>query len=396
MAIWTINSQETNLKDLQTSILTILNLHLKNMATTAQCCKTCGRTLVKIRGSEYEICTVCQAISLFNTKIKGRMQSRLQQFVSGVSSQYPDDRQGQPSRTSAQLCRLLHNRIQHQTPQVHGKKRAVLCGVTYNGHKKKLEASVHNVRSMQQLLVNKLGFPNASILILTEEESDRSRIPTKRNIQMALRWLVQGCQSGDILMFYYAGHGSQVPDEDGDEIDGYDEALCPVDYKVVGMMLDDEINATIVAPLPRGATLHSVIDTCFSGTLLDLPFLCQINKDGLYMWEEQQLTKKGTSGGKAFCISACADDQNSADTSAFTGNAIGVFTFSFIQAIESESKPTYGRLLSSMRKKVHQAQQVVGRFVPFASSMSQEPQLSSSTRFEIYSEPVMLCHRENI
>ena len=79
-------------------------------------------------------------------------------------------------------------------------------------------------------------------------------------------------------MFYYAGHGCQVPDEDGDEVDGYDEALCPVDYKAVGMILDDEINATIVAPLPRGATLHSVIDTCFSGTLLDLPFLCKINQ----------------------------------------------------------------------------------------------------------------------
>lgn len=361
------------------------------MATTAQSCKTCGRTLVKIRGSQNEICPVCQAINLFNTKIKGRMQSRIQRFVSEVSSQSQDDLKGQPTRTS-ELSRLLHTRIPHQTPQVHGKKRAVLCGVTYNGHKKKLEASVGNVKSMQQLLVNKLGFPSASILILTEEESDRSRIPTKPNIQMALRWLVQGCQSGDSLMFYYAGHGCQVPDEDGDEIDGYDEALCPLDYKVVGTIIDDEINATIVAPLPRGATLHSVIDTCFSGTLLDLPFLCKINKEGLYMWEEQyQLTKKGTSGGKAFSISACADDQNSADTSAFTGNPIGALTFSFIQAIESESKLTYGSLLSSMRQKVRQAQQVVGRFAPFASSMSQEPQLASSTRFEIYSEPVMLC-----
>ncbi|KAJ9561282.1 hypothetical protein OSB04_006442 [Centaurea solstitialis] len=343
----------------------------------ASTCKTCGRTLVKIRGSQYEICPVCRAISLFNTKIRGRMQARLQRFVSDVSSRYLDDDQGQPSRTLALF-------------QVHGRKRAVLCGVTYNNHKKKLEASVTNVKSMQQLLVNKLGFPNASILILTEE-MDRSRIPTKRNIQMALRWLVQGCQSGDSLMFYYAGHGCQVPDQDGDEIDGYDEALCPLDYKTVGTILDDEINATIVAPLPRGATLHSVIDTCFSGTLLDLPFLCKINKHGLYMWEEQQLSNKGTSGGKAFCISACADDQNSADTSAFTGKSIGAFTFSFIQAIESETKHTYGTLLSSMRKKVHLAQQVVGRFVPFASSMSQEPQLSSSTRFEIYSEPLMLC-----
>ena len=56
---------------------------------------------------------------------------------------------------------------------------------------------------------------------------------------------------------------------------------------------------------------------------------------------------------------------------AFTGNAIGAMTFSFINAIETERKQTYGGLLSSMRKVVNQAQQVVGRFVPFASSMSQ-------------------------
>lgn len=111
-----------------------------------------------------------------------------------------------------------------------------------------------------------------------EEESDRTRIPTKRNIELALRWLVQGCQYGDSLMFYYAGHGSRVRDVNGDEIDGYDEALCPVDYRQAGMIIDDDINATIVAPLPHGVTLHSVIDTCFSGTVLDLPFLCKINQ----------------------------------------------------------------------------------------------------------------------
>ncbi|KAI3509390.1 hypothetical protein L1887_24626 [Cichorium endivia] len=363
------------------------------MATTSPRCKTCGRTLVKLSSSQYEICPVCETVSLFNTKLKARVLSRFGQIANAVSSQCQDNLERQQSQTSAsRVSRFPRIRInqQIQSPLVQRRKRAVLCGVTYNGHKKKLEASVHNVKSMQQLLVNKLGFPNASILVLTEEESDLSRIPTKRNIQMALRWLVQGCQSGDSLMFYYAGHAYQVPDEDGDEIDGYDEALCPVDYKVAGAILDDELNATIVAPLPHGVTLHSVVDTCFSGTVLDLPFLCKINQDGLYLWEEQQITSKGTRGGKALCISACADDQNSADTSAFTGNAIGALTFSFIQAIETESKLTYGRLLTSMRKKVHQAQQVVGRFVPFASSMSQEPQLSSSTRFEIYSEPLML------
>ncbi|GKA58365.1 peptidase C14, caspase catalytic, partial [Tanacetum coccineum] len=169
-----------------------------------------------------------------------------------------------------------NNNSNQQPTNVHEKKKAVLCGVTYKGHKQTLPASVNNVRSMHQLLV-KLGFPNASIRILTEEESDPNRTPTRRNILMAMKWLMKGCQSGDSLVFYYAGHGSHVADHDGDEKDGYDEAICPVDYNTAGKILDDEVNPILVAPLPHGVVLHSIMDTCYSGTLLDLPFLCRIN-----------------------------------------------------------------------------------------------------------------------
>ena len=106
---------------------------------------------------------------------------------------------------------------------------------------------------------------------------DPNRTPTRHNILMAMKWLMKGCQSGDSLVFYYAGHASHVTDHDGDEKDGYDEAICPVDYSTAGRILDDEVNPILVAPLPHGAVLHSIMDTCYSGTLLDLPFLCRIN-----------------------------------------------------------------------------------------------------------------------
>lgn len=98
---------------------------------------------------------------------------------------------------------------------------------------------------------------------------------------MAMCWLVQGCQAGDSLVFHYSGHGSQQRNYTGDEIDGYDETLCPVDYETQGMIVDDEINATIVRPLPLGVKLHAIIDACHSGTVLDLPFLCRM--DGLVL-----------------------------------------------------------------------------------------------------------------
>lgn len=111
-----------------------------------------------------------------------------------------------------------------------------------------------------------------------EEETDPYRIPTKHNMRMALYWLVQGCQPGDSLLFHYSGHGSQQRNYNGDEVDGFDETICPLDFETQGMIVDDEINATIVRPLPQGVKLHAIIDACHSGTILDLAFLCRMNR----------------------------------------------------------------------------------------------------------------------
>ena len=111
-----------------------------------------------------------------------------------------------------------------------------------------------------------------------EEEYDLDKKPTKYNMRRALYWLVQDCQPGDSLVFYFSGHGSQQINHNGDEIDGYDETLCPMDYQTEGIILDDEINETIVRPLPPRVKLHAIIDACHSGTMLDLPFLCRMDR----------------------------------------------------------------------------------------------------------------------
>lgn len=95
-------------------------------------------------------------------------------------------------------------------------------------------------------------------------------------MRSAMKWLVQDCQPGDSLFFHYSGHGLRQKDYNLDEIDGFDEAICPIDFETEGPIIDDEINATIVRPLPRGEKLHAVIDTCFSGTVLDLLFMYRI------------------------------------------------------------------------------------------------------------------------
>ncbi|KAK4401870.1 Metacaspase-3 [Sesamum angolense] len=266
---------------------------------------------------------------------------------------------------------------QLRVPPAHGRKRAVLCGITYKGHKQSLDGSINDVLFMKKLLVERFGFPYSSILVLTEEE-DFSRIPTKKNIRAALQWLVRGCRAGDSLVFHYSGHGSQVVDRDGDEVDGYDECLLPVDYETEGRILDDELNATIVRPLPTGATLHSIIDTCFSGTFVDLPNVCRMNREGYYKW---RIT--------VFHILLHTKVPVAELQSAFTGIPTGALTYSFVKILEQEPRLTYGRLLILLHKRISEARDLVG-LTRDAPHLSQEPQLSSSHKFEIHSKPFTL------
>lgn len=103
-------------------------------------------------------------------------------------------------------------------------------------------------------------------------------MPTKYNIMAAMLWLVNGCKSGDSLVFYFSGHGGQQWNDTGDEIDNYDETLLPLDHEKQGPIVDNEINHMIVRPLIAGVKLHAIIDACHSGTVLDLPYLCRMDR----------------------------------------------------------------------------------------------------------------------
>jgi metacaspase-1 len=69
------------------------------------------------------------------------------------------------------------------------------------------------------------------------------------------------------------GHGGQTKDLDGDEPDGYDEVIYPVDFRQVGHITDDEMHRIMVRPLQAGVRLTAIFDSCHSGTALDLPYI---------------------------------------------------------------------------------------------------------------------------
>ena len=60
---------------------------------------------------------------------------------------------------------------------------------------------------------------------------------------------------------------------DGDEPDGYDEVIYPVDFRQYGHITDDEMHRIMVQPLQAGVRLTAIFDSCHSGTALDLPYI---------------------------------------------------------------------------------------------------------------------------
>lgn len=78
---------------------------------------------------------------------------------------------------------------------------------------------------------------------------------------------------GDFAANRATGHGGQTKDLDGDEEDGYDEVIYPVDFRQVGHITDDEMHRILVKPLQPGTRLTAIFDSCHSGTALDLPYI---------------------------------------------------------------------------------------------------------------------------
>jgi len=147
-------------------------------------------------------------------------------------------------------------------------RRAVLVGINdYNGVSD-LRGCVNDVTNMRDILRNYLGFKNKEIRVLTDARA------TKDGILTRLQWLVKDAKSGDFLVFHYSGHGSQIRDRDGDELeDQMDELICPHDFDWDGTYItDDDLNA-IFTTLPKGVLLEVFLDSCHSGTgLRDIDF----------------------------------------------------------------------------------------------------------------------------
>ncbi|KAJ3501811.1 hypothetical protein NLJ89_g9170 [Agrocybe chaxingu] len=254
---------------------------------------------------------------------------------------------------------------QFQYSRCTGRKRALCIGINYHGQANELRGCVNDAKYVRDFLIKHGRYHPSEILLMTDDPKTSSRNwPTRSNIIQAMKWLVRGACKDDSLFFHYSGHGGQVPDEDGDEVDGWDEVIFPVDFRKKGHIVDDEMHDIMVKPLPPGCRLTGLFDACHSGTVLDLPYIYSSHGrlKGSHVSRRAQRSK--ATPADVISWSGCKDGQTSADTFA-GGVAVGAMSHAFIKALTDRPEQTYQQLLRSVRLILH-------------PRYSQKPQLGSS------------------
>ncbi len=244
-------------------------------------------------------------------------------------------------------------------------KKALLIGINYKGTSSELNGCITDVNNIRGYL-SKKGYSSQNIKVLTD---DTSLKPTRVNILSCLLELV--VSDAKTLFFHYSGHGSYVKDEDGDETDGKDECLCPIDYTRVGMILDDEIRG-ILQCLNRGKNLTMILDCCHSGSGVDLCYNLHERYGGRVLCMIKN-TKQTKTRGEVVMLSGSTDKQTSAD--AYIGGKYqGALTNSFLYVVERHMHLSYEELVRKIRSKLKK-----GRY-------SQVPCLSSGRNLRLSSQ----------
>ncbi|KAG0189990.1 Ca(2+)-dependent cysteine protease [Apophysomyces sp. BC1034] len=325
-----------------------------------------------------------------------------------------------PPPGSNQLVMHVNPMMQNRPPpnfqlsNCQGRKRALLVGINYFKSPNELKGCINDVHNVKQFLMTLYNFREEDMVILTDDQTNPRFIPTKQNMISGMQWLVHDARPNDSFFFHFSGHGGRVKDLDGDEDDGWDETIYPVDHKMypgdTGQLVDDDMHQIMVRPLPPGCRLTAIFDSCHSGTALDLPYVYStqgnIKEQSLFKDTGSGLLSAGmkyasgnvggalssvmsignkllkgksvdervkqfkSSPADVVMFSGCKDEQTSAD-SFEAGRSTGAMSFAFTTALRQNRSQSYLQLLNSVRQILRE-------------KYSQRPQLSSSHPIDLY------------
>lgn len=237
---------------------------------------------------------------------------------------------------------------------VDGHRRlALLVGVEHyvNPSIPALDGPASDVAGIKRLLVD-AGFAPENLCVLIDAQATTANF--LHSFQSAL---VDRAQADDTVVLYFAGHGSQTRDLNGDEPDEQDETLLFSDARTPGKrdLTDDTLHGLLSGLHARTKNITLLIDACNSGSA---------SRDGMlrarFVPPEQDTNVRGTDAvtqmsagdetagagpaslpGLVF-LSAAADG-----SSAYERDGHGVFTASLLQVLgePSDSPLTWAQVM---------------------------------------------------
>ena len=227
------------------------------------------------------------------------------------------------------------------------KKKALLVGVSYEGSDMELKGTKNDTIRLRQKLIEKFGYKSENITMLIEHAGYKP--PIGNNILNALIKLIIAARRGEVheVCFNFSGHGCQIPDKaiGGDEVDGLDECLVPLNHEK-GVITDDKL-AHYFRYFPRGCTVIAITDCCHSGSVLDLRY--EMQDSG----EIVTVNNHSRHSSNILQFSGCRDHECSLDVVQRTGRYFswgGLMTYSILQILdESDQCITWLELLQKSR-----------------------------------------------
>jgi hypothetical protein len=243
-------------------------------------------------------------------------------------------------------------------------KHALCIGINdYPGTGSDLSGCVNDANDWAAAL-QKMGFVTLKIL---------DKLATGKNIRAAITSTIAQGKRGDVIVIQYSGHGSYVPDENGDEPDGTDECLCPYDIYSKGPLTDDEL-FDMYSAKQQGVKLVVISDSCHSGTVAKFaPITTPPTVKGrkapqrkvrflppASFLAQRELAKLGIGRAMrrsnppgryaALLMAGCQDAEYSYDAY-FRGRPNGAFSFVAIRALERLSeRATFRQWFDTIRK----------------------------------------------
>jgi hypothetical protein len=234
-------------------------------------------------------------------------------------------------------------------------KKALTVGINNYGGANNLNGCLNDAATWGSLLQS-YGF---QIQSLTDQAA------TPQAVARELRNLLGSASAGDIVVFTYSGHGTTVPDTNGDEIDSRDEAL----YLFGGVLTDDQMRM-IFDNTPAGVKVTAIMDCCHSGNITraipgeDAPKIRYLPYRGEEVPEDvvvEDLPTKGRILGNAedgmveVLITGCRDSEFSYDAR-FNGQPFGAMTYYAVEILKANANLTYEQFFAQLRQKLPSGQ----------------------------------------